>query len=118
MGDSAYIKGELAILRHRAALAADEIHNGTENLADPEIVVEKTKQNSEAQNNAMIDKILQQIEEMGRDEISLDEDLEEVMEDAEGNEEAKEKEEVNEEGKEEVLEEEDDEQVRRVQGPY
>ena len=64
MGNIAYIRAELARLRQRTALAAEQIHKGTKDLADPKIFVEK-KNNSEAQNNAMIDEALQEIEELG-----------------------------------------------------
>ena len=61
MGDIAYIRAELERLRQRAALAAEEIHKGAKDLADPEIFVEKKKKNSEAQSNAMIDEALQEV---------------------------------------------------------
>ena len=37
MGHSAYVRAELERMRQRAALAAEEIHKGTKDLADPEI---------------------------------------------------------------------------------
>ena len=91
MGNSAYIRFELERLRQRAALAAEEIHNGTKDLADPEICVEK-KKNFGAQHNAMIDGTLQEIEKLGRAEEWLDEELEKVLE------EGKEEDEVLEDG--------------------
>ena len=36
IGMMTYSREELKILRQRAALGADEIHQGTKNLADPE----------------------------------------------------------------------------------
>ena len=43
MGNSAYIRAELERLGQRAVLAAEEIHKGTKDLADPEIVVDRRR---------------------------------------------------------------------------
>ena len=59
-----YVRVELNRLSQRAALAAEEIHKGTKDLADPEISVEKNK-TSEEKVNIMIDEALQEIEELG-----------------------------------------------------
>ena len=41
MGRMTYIREELKRLRHRAAMAAEELHQSTENLADPEVLANK-----------------------------------------------------------------------------
>ena len=46
IGRIEYARAELKRLRQRAALAAEEIHKGTKDLADPEISVENKKKTS------------------------------------------------------------------------
>ena len=65
MGNIAYIRAELERLRQRAALAAEEIHKGTKDLADPEIPVEKKKKTSEDKVKIMVQQALQEIEKLG-----------------------------------------------------
>ena len=60
MGHIAYVRAELERLRQRAALAAEEIHKGTKDLADPEISVGK-KKTSDEKINIMIDAALQEL---------------------------------------------------------
>ena len=43
MGRIRYAKEELERLRKRAAVAAEEIHTGSKDLADPEVTLEKKK---------------------------------------------------------------------------
>ena len=43
MGRKKYVKEELERLRQRAAVAAEEIHTGSKDLADPEVTLEKKK---------------------------------------------------------------------------
>ena len=65
MGHIAYVRAELSRLRQRAALAAEEIHKGTKDLADPEISVENKKKQAEEKMKISIDEALQEIEELG-----------------------------------------------------
>ena len=66
MGRIYYIREELKRLRHRAAMAAEELHQSTENLADPEVLAnKKDKEEFEAHNQAMIDKVFGEIETLG-----------------------------------------------------
>ena len=65
IGHIEYVRAELERLRQRAALAAEEIHAGTKDLADPEISVENKKKQSEEKMKISIDEALQQIEELG-----------------------------------------------------
>ena len=58
IGHKAYVRAELEKMRQRAALAAEVIHKGTKDLAEPEISVEKKKQ-SEKKLNINIDEALQ-----------------------------------------------------------
>ena len=98
MGRITYIREELKRLRHRAAVAADELHQSTENLADPEVLGnKKNKEEFEAHNQAMIDKVFGEIETLG---------LAQEKEKAEEEEKDKEKKKAEEGKEEEVLEEE------------
>ena len=65
IGHIAYVRAELERLRQRAALAAEEIHKGTKDLADPEISVENKKKEAQEKMKISIDKALQEIEELG-----------------------------------------------------
>ena len=88
IGRMTCIREELKRLRQRAALAADEIHQGTNNLAGPEVLEhKKDKEGFEAHNNAMIDEVFQEIETLG------------LAEEKEKEEEEKEKDKIKEEGR-------------------
>ena len=66
IGRMTYIREELKRLRHRAAMAAEELHQSTENLADPEVLANKKgTEGFEAHNQAMIDKVFGEIETLG-----------------------------------------------------
>ena len=66
IGRMTYIREELKRLRHRAAMAAEELHQSTENLADPEVLAnKKNKGGFEAHNQAMIDEVFGEIETLG-----------------------------------------------------
>ena len=65
MGRIAYVRAELERLRQRAALAAEEIHKGTKDLADPEISVENKKKQAEEKMKISINEALKEILEMG-----------------------------------------------------
>ena len=90
MGRITYIREELKRLRHRAAMAAEELHQSTENLADPEVLAnKKNKGEIEAHNQAMIDKVFGEIETLGlaqekEKEEEEEKDKEKNKEDGEG----------------------------------
>ena len=102
MGRMTYIREELKRLRHRAAMAAEELHQSTENLADPEVLANKNNKGEfEAHHQAMTDKVFGEIETLG---LAQEKEKEE--------EEEKDKEKKKEEGKEEeVLEDEEQEKI-------
>ena len=97
MGNIAYIRAELERLRQRAALAAEEIHKGTNDMADLEIFVEK-KKNSQARIKTMIEEALPEIEELGLAEDATQEEAKHAEQVKKKEQEEKEQEKIKEDG--------------------
>ena len=68
MGRTEYVRLELERLRRRALVAAEELHTGSEDLADPEVAVENKKKAAEEKMKLSIEAAFKKIDELGEAE--------------------------------------------------